>query len=579
MAIGPPAHADWMPLTGAESAPDIAEITVLDDRVHVVLEVYVGDIGTFEALVPDGWLKDNAPARPAQSERLRQFANETLQIMTDDGARLPAELLLAEPRLRKDRNAPFAGMIDPATQQQIPGPPEDKRVLYAELEYPFPGKPGHLTFVPPLDAQGKPRVTLGFIAYHKAVPITDFRYLTQRERLTLDWEDPWYTAFDNPTLARHHKSALMTFLYVEPREVRHEVLIRVRDLQQWTDLGLRDGAMLDSADQDRIKTRARDFFAVHNPLSIDSKPVTPAAIRTEFMDMSLTGVKVIEGKQPVDFSAAILGISLSYPVQHLPQNVSVHWDLFNDRVTQVPATSTDPAGPFPGFIDADNPIFEWRNYLRSYTEPQVSAVVLDDGRSLGVPLLSAILLLFSLGAAALALRPVGLSRTRWTISATVCLVAAVLSLRVAVIDIPNPLAGPPDDVVYANILSAVLANVNNAYVEKNPQALRQALQVVVAPEALADVQQELDRAVVIKVAGGGIARVEAIEGMTLKDVVALDERPGFRSVAEWTARARAGHWGHIDARTIHFRALVELVDEKGTWKLAAITVVDSRQAL
>ena len=47
-------------------------------------------------------------------------------------------------------------------------------------------------------------------------------------------------------LKRHHKSALMSFLYVEPREVRHEVLIRVRELQEWTDLGLSGDAMIDS---------------------------------------------------------------------------------------------------------------------------------------------------------------------------------------------------------------------------------------------------------------------------------------------------------------------------------------------
>ena len=129
IAITPAAHADWMPLTGAESAPNIAEITVLDDRVRVVLEVYVGDIGTFEALVPDAWLEKSAAARPSRAERLRQFATETFRIVADDGTALPAELNLAEPRLRKDRYAPFAGMIDPVTRQQVPGPPDDRRVL------------------------------------------------------------------------------------------------------------------------------------------------------------------------------------------------------------------------------------------------------------------------------------------------------------------------------------------------------------------------------------------------------------------------------------------------------------------
>lgn len=208
----PEARADWMNLTGAETAPNIAEITILDDRVQVVLEVYVGDLATFEALLPDDWLKTDVAGRPSLAERLRQFSAETFQIVTDDGTKLQATLSLAEPRRRKDRASAFAGMINPMTRQRVPGPPEDKRVFYAELEYPFSGRPESLTITPPLNANGVAAVTVGFIAYHKAVPIIDFRYLSGPAKVTLDWGDPWYAKFDNPNLKRHHKSALMSFL-------------------------------------------------------------------------------------------------------------------------------------------------------------------------------------------------------------------------------------------------------------------------------------------------------------------------------------------------------------------------------
>jgi hypothetical protein len=136
-AIVPTARADWMNLTGAETAPNIAEITVLDDRVRVALEVYVGDLATFEALLPDDWLKKDVTARPSLSERLRRFSAESFQIITDDGTKLQANLGLAEPRQRKERTSAFTGMINPSTRQRVPEPPEDKRVFYAELEYPF----------------------------------------------------------------------------------------------------------------------------------------------------------------------------------------------------------------------------------------------------------------------------------------------------------------------------------------------------------------------------------------------------------------------------------------------------------
>ncbi|MEE8513948.1 MAG: hypothetical protein V3S73_04440 [Gammaproteobacteria bacterium] len=58
------ANADWINLTGAETSPNIAEIYVLDNRVKLVLQVYIGDLETFEELIPDDWLKDLNVQRP-----------------------------------------------------------------------------------------------------------------------------------------------------------------------------------------------------------------------------------------------------------------------------------------------------------------------------------------------------------------------------------------------------------------------------------------------------------------------------------------------------------------------------------
>lgn len=571
------ARADWMNLTGAETAPNIAEITVLGDRVRLVMEIYVGNLTAFEALLPDSLLKTGGATRPPLAARLKRFSTETFQVVTDNGVKLQASLNVVEPRRRKDRASPFAGMINPMTRQRVPGPPKDKRVLYAELDYPFEGKPKGLTFIPPTDDKGIASVTIGFIAYHKTVPIIDFRYLSGPAKVSLDWDDPWYTKFDSPNLKRHHKSALMSFLYVEPREVRHELLIRVRDLQDWTDLGLSDDETISSAAQARIKERARGFLATRNPLKVEGTPVMPVSTRAEFLSISLTGLQVIAEDQPIDLSTAMLGIILSYPVKHLPKHVTVRWDLFNERVEQVPATAIDPVGPFLSLIETSNPTFEWRNFLRKYQEPKVSPVVLDADSSISVPLLSLVLLVFTIGAIAFVVWPRLFPRTLWAALTGLTAIAAVVSLRFAVVDVTNPFSGPPDEIASSQIVTSILNNVNHAFLEKDPVALRQALEVVVASDSLNDVEGELGRALAIKVAGGGIARVNSIENLTLKDVTTLDGRRGFRSLAEWTAKASAGHWGHDHRRTIRFRAHVELVEDNDAWKLAGITVVDAKQ--
>ena len=49
----PPAYADWINLSGAENAPNIAEIYINDDHVKVQLEIFVNDIMVFDRLIPD----------------------------------------------------------------------------------------------------------------------------------------------------------------------------------------------------------------------------------------------------------------------------------------------------------------------------------------------------------------------------------------------------------------------------------------------------------------------------------------------------------------------------------------------
>jgi len=374
-------RADWINLTGAETAPNIAEITVYDDRVEVALEVYVGDMKTFEALIPDEWVKDLQVKRPPLEDRLARFSEQGLRFVTDSGETLQAQLRLVEPRLRKDRYSPFAGMVNPLTRRQVPDAPADKRVLYVELVYPFgETSPETLTLTPPLDDDGLPLASIGFILYHKSVPVIDFRYLSAPSTLTLD-PDPWYSKFDNPNRNRHHKSALMTFLYVEPYEVRHEILTRVRDLEGWMDLGLRGDEYIELDELEPLKQRIGEFMLGKNPVRVDGVALKPILDRTNYVKVALTGIQLLEQPERLEIDTAIVGVILTYLTDGMPQQVTVDWELFTDQIDQVPATATDPAGPLPTFLTPQSNVQTWTNFLKHYQLPTVQAV--DVAGSLG----------------------------------------------------------------------------------------------------------------------------------------------------------------------------------------------------
>jgi hypothetical protein len=577
-----PVHADWINLTGAETAPNIAEIYVLDDHVKVKLEVYVGDLSSFEELIPDDWIEDKEIKRPALAERIEHFASNTLKFIADHGTMLPAQLILVEPRMRVDRKSPFAGMINPYTRQRVPEAPADKRVLYAEIIYPFEGKPGHITMVPPLDDEGRAKVTLGFIAYHKSVPVIDFRYLGAPAKLELDWSDPWYSKFDNPNLKRHHKSAMMTFLYVEPHEVRHEVLIRIRDLEQWMDLGLRGEEYIEIDELDTLKQRIESFLLANNTVKVDGEALKPIMDRSNYVTVGISGIQILEQPQRLEISTAIVGVIIAYLTEGMPQQVSVDWELFTDQVQQVPATATDPAGPLPTFLTPDDNVHTWTNFLKNYTPPTVAQVALKDTvNKLSIPVgsVSGLLVIF------MALWWLWYRRQHQQ-SFQLPLLTVIVGLLIAVVAFPYArfsvnrptalISGLSNDESEL-IMHSLLKNVYRSFDFRDESDVYDRLALSVQGDLLEEIYLQNRKSFAVKKAGGAQARVKAVEILEARAEPSSTEGKGFDVKATWTAQGSVGHWGHVHTRKNYYDALVNVQVVDGHWKITGLELLEEKR--
>ena len=573
------AKADWINLTGAETAPNIAEIYVLDDRVKLVLEVYVGDLDVFADLLPDDWLKDGGQGRPGLDERMRRFSAEQFQFVTETGDKLKGRLEVAEARLRVDRKSPFAGMINPMTRQRVPDAPEDKRVLYVEIAYPFTERPKQLTMVPPLDEQGRALVTVGFIAYHKAVPIIDFRYLGAPAVVTLNWDDPWYTKFANPNLKRHHKSALMSFLYVEPYEVRHEILTRVKDLEEWMEVGLRGDEYIEIDELNSLKQRIGEFLLTKNRVRIDGQAARPILDRTNYVKVGLTGIQLLEQPERLEISTAIVGVIITYLTDGIPKEVVVDWELFTDQIQQVPAIATDPAGPLPTFLTPDDNVHTWTNFLKNYQLPTVQEVAIAGSLGqLSIPLASLLCLAL--------LVPVG-----WQVSkrarnggplripivvATALVVTGISSFPYARVSIARPaaIAGTLDDQQATVLLELLLKNVYRAFDFREEEDVYDKLAISVTGDLLADVYLENRRSFAVQAAGGAQAKVKEVN-VRNASAERLDDSPlGYALRGQWTAMGTVGHWGHVHTRQNLYDAIVTIKAVDGTWKITELEVIE-----
>jgi hypothetical protein len=524
------AQADWLNLTGAETSRNIAEIYILNDEVKVKLEVFPGDLETFRDLVPDSWTKDLDIQRPSLEERQRRFANQTLVIQEQDGKILPAQFMLVEPRMRVERQSPLAGMMNPYTRQRIPGAPLDKRVIYAEISYPFQGESEQLTITPPLNADGQAEVTIGFIAYHRSVPIVDFRYLGQSEKLDLNWQDPWYTSFENKNLTRHHKYPLMLFLYVEPRLVRLESLMRVGDMADMTGFAQREDEP--NADMhERLRRQVEEFAVRESTLDIDGETHHPDAVVINYFTVGLLGLKQVEDPASVDNASLLVGVSRRYYIDALPQKVTSTWDYFNPQIDRIPYIEADPAGPLPGFVEREDPVFAWENVLKQYQEPVLRPLDVTTGWRFDLPLIGKATLYNSL----------------------------------------------PDKQQAKQIVADLFENLRIAYLEKNPLKRAVVLGQLTAGELTTEFTAELARLFSPAMRRGGEGSVNEFGDVEISQLRELADPDGFSATLNGTAVASAMHWGHTDRLRLQFQLLVDLVENDNQWRLADATILDLKQ--
>ena len=137
----------------------------------------------------------------------------------------------------------------------------------------------------------------------------------------------------------------MSFLYVEDYEVRHELVVRVKDLEEWIDLDYDVNATLNYDDLNKIKEKVTSFLIKRNKVEIDGKIPQPILDKANFIEVKLSGIQILDEKTELKYSSVILGVIFVYP-QNIPQRKST-LGFMSDKINKIPTVSQDPAGPMP----------------------------------------------------------------------------------------------------------------------------------------------------------------------------------------------------------------------------------------
>lgn len=353
------AQAHLTKYTGAEHSSTVAEIWIDVERITLRLEIGPLDREAFAALLSD------APTGRHEVQR-------ELVLSAEDGTPLAGEVKVSERRPRTDRST---------TSQSKPVPiPGGAEVTYVEVIYDLATRPAALTLAPPQRiGSNEAAAEIGFIVYHETIPVVDFQYLKRPETLRLDWADPWYSAFENAALQRHHSAPLMTFLYVEPYEVRFEILMRLKELASWMSLDVPDQAPIEAAARQRLREQIGRFLLQQSQVRIDGARARPLLDRVEFVRVTPQGIQSLEAAQRLTLPTALVGVILAYVTPAPPQEVTVDWTFFNDQITSIPSTIIDPVSQLPYDVTPAQPTLRWTNMLDAYNY-QVATIHAIAGR-------------------------------------------------------------------------------------------------------------------------------------------------------------------------------------------------------
>jgi len=348
------------------------------------------------------------------------------------------------------------------------------------------------------------------------------------------------------------------------------------------DLGLRGTDFIEIDEFDSLKQRIGNFLLKHSNVLIDGQSLPAILDRTSFVKTTMTRTYFIDQPERLPLNTAMVGVIITYLTQGIPQNVTVDWDLFSDRIQKVPTNAVDPAGPFPSYVTPEDNLFTWTNFLKTYQMPTVAGVTVDDALTwLQVPLASLVCLLL--------LIPVGLhfrkqKKNAASLSPSLGLIVLLIAGSILLypfvkVSIARPTALTPEisKEQAVVLLENLLKNIYRSFDFREEEDVYDRLATSVSGNLLSEVYLQNRKSLVVTQAGGARARVNEIKILDV-DVSSSETNPlGLTFHATWTAKGTVGHWGHIHTRKNQYEAniIVEPVD--GIWKITGLELLEEKR--
>ena len=308
-------------------------------------------------------------------------------------------------------------------------------------------------------------------------------------------------------------SGLYSFIYIEPREVRHEVLLPLLTLEKWISIRRQDANYLTVAEQRAAHGKIEAFFRREATARVNGKLVAPRLERLDFFGLDIRDFALNAKPRRVSVHQARVGVILSYPSPDSLQRAAIHWKLFSQYAAFLRSSIFERnKNTVVHTFTEDAPLFEWK----SSNKPIVRAITAVDAKNTTL------------------------------------------------------------DSKRAHLVGGqLLRNIYASFRFRDEGETYDALAQSASGDTLRVIYLQVRKALQMAEQGGAqaeVTNVEFLRGRLLKN-----EQNSAQLQATWRVHGQVEHWGHVHQRTNEYRATLDLQVDDGHWKISRLRVHDTRR--
>ncbi len=354
------------------------------------------------------------------------------------------------------------------------------------------------------------------------------------------------------------------YLSVEPFELRKEFVMRFDAVAER--IGAGDIATIDATNRADLEKRIGDWLEGKCPVEVDGTPLSMERDRVHFVRPDPEKGLVVEDRESVPVSEALVGVVFAAALDGPPEEVKVRWEVFpadgSEAIVEAGARGQRAARK----LTPDNAELVWKNeaglavpeLLKLPPAPE------DPGSRLAGWWPSAIFGALGLVALGISLRLRGTGKTGALLVGFMAMAAAV--------GLPSFLKSEPLSVTAEEadeISYALLRNIYHAFDYRRESDIYDVLAKSAEGDLLTQIYLEVQRSLQVESQGGARVRVTDLD---LRKCELPEEQPvgAFLVNSEWVAVGTVTHWGHTHDRVNRYKAKMTIAPRDGEWRLVGL---------